>query len=199
MNKPNNEEFDDEEFEKIINSTEIERFLEEFNNRTIYKELSFEILETIPDDKIEQAILDYIDTKISDYRMTFEMISNMPEGFQMVYSTLALEGQVNNGGFNQFFFNSSGQYANMALQSLEMIGANDYYEILQKAIEIHWKERSNPELQNLYSLRTLDAFSRSYNLTSLGECDEKFYALGERLTEIRLKFIRSNPHLFIGS
>jgi hypothetical protein len=114
------QEFDDK-FEKMM---------EEFRNRTIYNELSLEILATIPDDKIELTILDYIDTKIPDHRLRFNVISRMPEGFQMVYSTMELESQVNNGGFNQFFFNPSGQFAQIALWSLKLIGALDYYGIL---------------------------------------------------------------------
>ena len=162
---------------------ETERLMDEFWNRIIYKELSLEILATIPDDKIEQAILDYIDTKVSDFHSEFEIVSNMSKGFQMVESTLSLEAQVNNGGFNQFFYNPSGQY----------------YEIVQKAIETYIREKENHELQNLYLQRTLEGFSESYKLTSLGEWDEKFYALGERLTELRLKFIRSNLQLFVGN
>ena len=179
--------------------SETEKLMDEFWNRIIYKELSFEILATVPEDKIELVILDYIETKISDYRVRFDVISRMPEEFQMVHSTTALETQVNNGGFNQFFYNPSGQYAEMALRSLKLIGATEYYEILQRAIETYMKEKENPELQNLYSQRTLEAFSESYKLTSLGECDNEFYDLGERLTELRLKFIRSNLHLFVGS
>ena len=194
------DEFDDETEKKITELvSETEKLMDEFWNRIIYKELSLEILAAIPDDKIELAILDYIDTKISDYRVRFDAISGMSEGFQMVYSTTTLETQVNNGGFNQFFHNPSGQYAEMALRSLKLIGAIEYYEILQKAIETYMKEKENPELQNLYSQRTLEGFSESYKLTSLGEWDEKFYALGERLGQLRMDFIRLKPQLFVGT
>jgi len=194
------DEFDDEAEKKMTELiSETEKLMDEFWNRIIYKELSLEILAAIPDDKIELAILDYIDTKISDYRVSFDVISSMPEGFQMVHSTTALETQVNNGGFNQYFYNPSGQYAEMALRSLKLIGATEYYEILQKAIETYMKEKENPELQNLYSQRTLEGFSESYKLTSLSEWDEKFYTLGERLGQLRIDFIRSKPQLFVGN
>lgn len=194
------DEFDDEAEKKMTELiSETEKLMDEFWNRIIYKELSVEILATIPDDKIELVILDYIDSKVSDYRVRFDVISSMPEGFQMVHSTTALETQVNNGGFNQFFYNPSGQYAEMALRSLKLIDATEYYEILQKAIETYMKEKENPELQNLYSQRILEGFSESYKLTSLSEWDEKFYALGERLGQLRIDFIRSKPELFVGS
>ena len=194
------DEFDDETEKKMTELvSETEKLMDEFWNRIIHKELSLELLVAIPDDKIELAILDYIDTKISDYRLRFDAISSMSEGFQMVHSTMALETQVNNGGFNQFFYNSSGQYAEMALRSLKLIGATEYYEILQKAIETYMKEKENAELQNLYSQRTLEGFSESYKLTSLSEWDEKFYALGGRLGQLRVDFIRLNPQLFVGT
>jgi hypothetical protein len=39
---------------------EIENAIEEFENRTIYRELNPEILASIPDDKLERAILDHV-------------------------------------------------------------------------------------------------------------------------------------------
>ena len=45
-----------------------------------------------------------------------------------------LESQVNNGGFNQFFFNSSGESAEPILASLKIIGAMATHGIMQRAI-----------------------------------------------------------------
>lgn len=170
-----------------------------FNKRRIYSQLTIEILSTIPDDKLVQAILDYIDTKVKDHRAALIDVSKMSPGFQMVKSTVILEGEVNNGGFNQFFFNKSRQYTDLALQSLKMIGASDYYEILQKAIGIYIKEQENEELQKLYAQKTPEAFSNSYKLTSLGECDSAFYKLENSLSEIRVHYIRSHPESFVGN
>jgi hypothetical protein len=44
-----------------------------------------------------------------------------------------LEGEVNNGGFDQFYFNSSGDYANETVDALNKIGANKTAEIVKKA------------------------------------------------------------------
>ena len=184
---------------KNVDHEKLERLMEEFRNRPIYKELSPKILATIPDDKIEQAIIDYIRTKILDYDEEFAVVSNLSDGFQLVYSTWLLEAEVNNGGFNQFFINSSGQFADMALRSLKMISAATYYDVLQKAIEIHDHEKDNHVLQDLYSQRTLQAFSESYKITSLKECDIAFYKSKNRLSELRLQYIRLNPEMFVGS
>ena len=187
---------DNKKFKEYLKK--VEKGLAEFENRKIYTQLSPEILAAIPDDKLDQAIIDYICTKITDYQSALADVSNMSPGFQMVYSTWALEGEVNNGGFNQFFDNPSSQFADMALRSLKMIDAPDYYEILQTAIKIYMQEKENPVLQKLYSQKTIKAFSKSYKLTSLSECDDPFYKLNGRLSVLRLQYIRSHPENFAG-
>lgn len=47
-----------------------------------------------------------------------------------------LEGQVNNGGFDQYFFNSSGAYAPETLIALKEIKATQMAELLNRAIKV---------------------------------------------------------------
>jgi hypothetical protein len=35
-------------------------------------------------------------------------------------------------------------------------------------------------------------------LTHLGECDDAFYQLNDRLSELRISYIRSHPEDFVG-
>lgn len=42
----------------------------------------------------------------------FEIISSLPKPCQDIYSVYIIEGEVNNGGFNQCYFNSSRQFTN---------------------------------------------------------------------------------------
>ena len=60
--------------------------------------LTEEILQTIPDADLEQAVLDYIFRKIdrSDERGT-AVVPALPEGLQMVYATWLVEAEVSNG------------------------------------------------------------------------------------------------------
>ena len=59
----------------------IENSIDEFNNRTIYKTLTSEILDSISDDKLEQAIMDNIDTKFQDgEQYTLDKISKLTNG-----------------------------------------------------------------------------------------------------------------------
>ena len=96
-----------------------------FRNRKIYRKLSIEVLAAIPDDKLEQAIIDFVAEKTAstggDERATLKSLS---VGFRAVYATWVLEGEVDNGGFNQFFWNHSDE---MALDAVD--GLADHVEI----------------------------------------------------------------------
>jgi len=46
-----------------------------------------------------------------------------------------LDGEVNNGGFAQYFFNSSGNHWKDALSGLAAIGATKHHKIMAEAIE----------------------------------------------------------------
>ena len=175
----------------------ISQSIQKFENRQIHTKLTAKIIEETPDDELEQVIIDYIGTKISDEDLEFSIVSEMSPGLQMIYSTWLLESEVNNGGFNQFFVNSSGKFAMMALKSLQLLGAKDFHSILQKAIDIFEIEKeNNPELQQLYEQGTVEAFLETYELTKLDKYDYKFYKLGDRLRGFKIKYVRSNPKEF---
>ncbi|MCG8337937.1 MAG: DMP19 family protein [Proteobacteria bacterium] len=46
-----------------------------------------------------------------------------------------LEMEINNGGFDQFFFNSAGDNTDKIITALEMIGASHTAQIVQKALK----------------------------------------------------------------
>ena len=183
--------------------TEFEQFLEqsknsidEFNNRKIYKNLTSEILDSIADDKLEQAIMDNIDTNFQDgEQYTLDQISKLTKGQQAVFATWWLEAEVNNGGFNQFYFNSSGQFAEMAEIGFKTIGANKFSELTKRANKIY---SENKERLEEFDDGTMESFSESYKDNPLNDLDTEFYNLydSEKIGELRIKYIRENKNEF---
>ena len=53
----------------------------------------------------------------------------------------ALEGDVMNGGLGQYFFNSSGDLALVALRGLEALGAVETHRALKEAIAKVWPDK----------------------------------------------------------
>jgi hypothetical protein len=187
-NEPNNEK---SEMDLLI-----EKSVDEFNNRKIYKKLTPEIITTIPDDKLEQAIMDNIDTYFENgEHYTLNKISKLTKGQQAVFSTWWLEAEVNNGGFNQFYFNSSGQYAEMAEIGFKTIGAEKFSELTLRANNIFTE---NKERLEEFDDGTMESFSESYKDNPLNDLDTEFYKLydSENISDLRIKYIRENNKEF---
>ena len=60
----------------------------------------------------------------------------LTEAEQTVYCLDALEREVNNGGFDQFFFNSSGDTAMETVLALERLGASHTAGLVRRAVGV---------------------------------------------------------------
>ncbi|QNM84529.1 DMP19 family protein [Polaribacter pectinis] len=178
--------------EKSNEEIEMDKHFEEWNNRKIYKVLTSEILESISDDNLEQTIFDNIYEIIGDdYRNELADIQKLSKGQQAFWSTWVLEGEVNNGGFNQFYFNPSGQYSDMAEFGFKTIGAEKHADLTTNANKIY---AENKERLAEFDDGTMESFSESYKDNPLNKLDTEFYELGdlESISELRIKYIREH-------
>lgn len=105
-----------------------------------------------------------------------------------------MDAEVNNGGFNQFFYNPHGHLAGEALAGYELLGAEDYAEVMRAAIATYETERD--QLAPFHEAGTLEAFSESYAHTQLGDVDQRYGALGDRIYASWASAIRRHPDLF---
>ncbi len=183
--------------EKSKEETEMDAILDDWNNRKIYKVLTPKIINSIPDENLEQAIFDNIYENIkNDFDSEFQNIKKLSKRQQSFWSTWVLEGEVNNGGFNQFYFNSSGQFAKMAETGFKTFGAEKYAELTQRANKIY---AENKKRLAEFDDGSLDSFSESYKDNSLNKLDDEFYDLGdeENIGELRIKYIREHLTEFV--
>ena len=168
-----------------------------FLNRKIYRELTSEILASIHDDDLERVILDNIDTGFQQgEQYTLEKISKLTNGQQAVFATYWLEAEVNNGGFNQFYFNSTGIFAEMAEIGFRVIGPPKFSELTKKANDTYSEEKIRLEK---FDDGSPESFIESYENNPLNDLDQKFYELDkvENIYELRLKYIRNNINEFV--
>lgn len=174
---------------------------EEFKNRKIYNVLTQEILDSISDNNLVQTVFDNIyqiieaDTSgVSE----FEKVSKLSNGQKAVFTSWVVEAEVNNGGFNQFYFNSSGEYANLAVLGFETIGAYKYAELMKNANKLFAEIK--PDLEK-FDDGTLEGFSASYENNPLDSLDTEFYKLSEHegLISLMQKYIRKNSGEFIAT
>jgi hypothetical protein len=123
-------------------------------------------------------------------------LEKLPRGLQLVYLLNALDGEVGNGGFEQFFTNSSGELVPETLAACELIGCRNRAKVLRQAIDIWEPARRRLEATN--DDRTLERefwnYCKREIQPKLDECDTALYQAWESEPVARLlaKYIRSH-------
>jgi hypothetical protein len=124
----------------------------------------------------------------------YAVVKSWTKGLQMLWATQLVDDEVNNGGFNQYFFNSSGQFAMEAIEGFELIGAHERGTLVRRAVDQLFRDA--PRLRQFYEQRTMEAFMESYSHTDLGAIDEAWFKAPEFFTP-RTRYIRENPEQFV--
>jgi len=174
-------------------SDDPEQALERFMNRTVYHDLSPAIIESIADDDLEQAIIDYVAWKADADGVTEDaLLERLPPAVSAVYATRLVEDEVANGGFNQLFFNRMRNLLERAAEGYRTLEAIEHEGIVKTAIERAVQEA--PSLKEAWEARTIQAFSVSYELEIFKDLDAAFNELGrgEDVSAIRIRYIRSH-------
>jgi hypothetical protein len=171
--------------------------IESFKNRPIHKKLTEQIIDKTSDDNLLQTVFDNLSEKLpNDYTMEYEAVITWNKSRQAIYTIWTLEGEVNNGGYNQFYANSSGQFYKLLPDALKLIGASKFSDLTKRANDIFEKE--NPNIIKRQD-GTLEGFSESYENNSLNKFDDEFYSLykHENLQKIQVDYIRKHKLEFI--
>jgi hypothetical protein len=99
----------------------------------------------------------------------------------------ALEREVNNGGYGQFFVNASREYAPIMVDALRRIGCPKTAEITQRALKIVQK---TPMTQVEIEQGTWEENEERQD--ALGECDSLYFERTENIEESLFAFIKAN-------
>ena len=140
-------------------------------------------------DKIVTEIDTYLNKKC-EYGEKVNLLNNSQKVLWIIEN---LEREINNGGFNQFYWNSSGNYVNETIDALILIEAYKTAEIVKKA-NSEFKNGSVPkdraERQNELELIEVNAEENWNNL------DSEFYEYNDDLTELLIAFVINNKSDF---
>jgi len=79
------------------------------------------------------AIWERIDSRIQELDDDVDALNPRERAFHMLF--FVLDGEVDNGGLEQFFFNSSGDNVEAVLDSLVSVGAERTLAVLRSAVE----------------------------------------------------------------
>lgn len=121
-----------------------------------------------------------------------EYIKSLSSGMKMVYSTLKLEIDLQNGGFNQYFLNCLPDDTKLAREGYNLIGATSFVEILDEAVKTFMDEL--PHTKKYLKDPISNSFAESYKRSSLDKLDSKFEELykKEDPSILRTKYISAH-------
>jgi hypothetical protein len=113
---------------------------------------------------------------------------------QKVFSSIwAVESEVNNGGFSQFFQNLSSETATFVVEALETIGAPKTADICRRAIVTAFPDGlpSDPEVVNSAASEFSDEVE-----DKLGALDIEFFQYPHDLTKLLFVYVSNHPEEF---
>ena len=104
-----------------------------------------------------------------------------------------LEREVNNGGFSQFFLNSSGDNAHETVLSLKAIGADKTADLLQKAIDqFPSKTVSKDRDKRTEIVEEIEETAEEV----WNDLDQKFYEYEDDLNTLNIEYVRKHKEFF---
>lgn len=128
-----------------------------------------------------------IDSIVLAFEAALQGKENLSTAERVVLSVEAIEREVNNGGFNQFFVNSSREFAPYAVESLNLIGCPQTAELCQKAIDLLGVE----DLLDSDALDDAACGADDDLMERFNALDESYYAGAEEPIAVKLfEFIK---------
>jgi len=118
------------------------------------------------------------------WRLDYKDLSPPERVFLLIWE---LESEVNNGGFQQYFLNSSGEHAPEVVAALKTIGAPATADLAQRALDVvagtvkDWSDHAGRQ----GSVARLSAQARR----TLDELDREYYRCPEDLTPLLYNYV----------
>lgn len=152
-------------------------------------------------DKLESKQIDEQDFNFEIYDNVYSKVNpevwpnytSLKISERYVALILDFEGQINNGGFDQYYFNSHGDNAAETVIALRAIGANNVAKMLEESFTIFPNSKPSPirdirqsQLENIGSLGD----------KKLSELDDQFYEYPDNISALLNRYIVSNKSQF---
>lgn len=151
--------------------------------------LTFDYLDYVSkEEPLDREIYDLILSSKKENNEEKFVNSLTPEK-KAIYSTIKLEDDVINGGFNQYFWNATGSDPEIASISYRLIDADKLADLVDEAVVMFMEEL--PRNEKYFKEKNPESFAESYKHTNLGKLDEKYHNLieTENPSELRRKYI----------
>jgi len=126
------------------------------------------------------------------WKVDFSKLTNAEQVFVCIWE---LEAQVNNGGFAQYFLNSSGDNAHKIIAALQSIGANLTAKTVKQAIDVFGP--SGPPASHVERQEVIEKLSEEQKEV-WNKLDTEFFGYPNNLTELLHDFVMKNRNQIQG-
>jgi len=109
----------------------------------------------------------------------------------LYYSVKVLYGEIFNGGFNQFFCNSSGQLYSKSIQGLRVIGDQRTEDLLVQIKTVIFGDLEVPTDQ-LIRANLVVEYEDTHGYERFDEVDNKFYEYCDDLSDLVEEYLRDS-------
>ena len=120
------------------------------------------------------------------WKADFQKLTKPEQVFVCVWE---LEAEVNNGGFEQYYHNSSGDNADKNVAALQLIGANLTADLVKQANEVFGK--SGMPTKRTERQQRIEELSEAQKEV-WSNLDSKFFQYPNNLTELLYDFVMKN-------
>jgi hypothetical protein len=172
---------------------QIKRIIDEVRNRPVYEVLDVKTLSGIADEKLEQAIIDFVDAKLAARAAgedEVQVLAALPAATRALYLTWAVESEVINGGFIRYYWSWMAQFADETVAAFEFFSAHKHAHLVREANRTHAEELASAGAQNNADM------TETYFSARLHVLEERFYNLNESLSALRIAKVRAEPTAF---
>jgi len=171
----------------------IKKIVDEVSNRRVYESLDANTLSVIVDDKLELAIIDFVEARLAVRGADedeVQVLASLPPGMRALYLTWAVESEVINGGFLRYYWSWMGKFAAEAVTAFEFFSAYKHAHLMREANRAHAEEIASAGTQ-----KDQDATEIHFS-TRLNVLEDRFYKLDESLSSLRIAKVRADPGAF---
>jgi len=118
----------------------------------------------------------------------------LTEPERVVFCLDKLEQEINNGGFEQYFHNSSGDFAAVTPSALRAMGASQVASIVEKALELF--PNSQPPIDQAQRQEQMASWG-SEEQDTLENLDKAFLAYPEPLANLERVYVKKYEEFFL--
>jgi hypothetical protein len=123
------------------------------------------------------------------YRMGQKDESRLTDTERRLLAAYWVDAEVNNGGFDQYLFNSAGDNAEAALAGLKDMGAVGAARLLKQAMAVF--PGGKPPADRCKRQEVMEQIG-SQSMPVWSKCDDEFYKLTEQLSDLALAYAKKN-------